>query len=109
MYQTLSLSTLTLEVKLVVRDCSRNIRENGAMVVLESYLKRTEGRSEGVKQAGRSAARGFRRELNDADLAGAKRCFLSDSWCGFVLGWRSRGLPAAFVEPRFVCLISSLH
>jgi hypothetical protein len=46
MYQTLSLSTLTLEVKLVGRDCSRNIRENGAMVVLESYLKRTEGRSE---------------------------------------------------------------
>ena len=71
MYQTLSLSTLTLEVKLVVRDCSRNIRENGAMVVLESYLKRREGRSEGVKQAGRSAARRFRRELDDADLAGA--------------------------------------
>jgi hypothetical protein len=50
MYQTLSLSTLTLEAKLVVRDCSRNTREDGAMVVLESYLKRTEGRSEGAKQ-----------------------------------------------------------
>ena len=52
MYQTLSLSTLTLEVKLIVRDCSRNTRENGAVVVLGLYLKRTEGRSEGVKQAG---------------------------------------------------------
>jgi hypothetical protein len=40
MYQTLSLSTLTLEAKLVVRDCSRNTRENGAMVVLESYLRK---------------------------------------------------------------------
>lgn len=93
MYQTSSLSALTLEVKLVVRDCSRNIRENGAMVVLESYLKMTEGRSEGVKQASGSVSGDsggnwmmqISRELSDVSYLTAGAAL---SWAGGLVGFR---------------------